>query len=110
MVSGYVFLCVTQVQKIRKALEKIGLEKEFQFMSMENLKVTKCWRVKDFKTQSSKCVRNAYLCVCVSGWFGGGVPGPGEESDFGVYSSKQPRLHRDGQKVQPGLCQKREGK
>lgn len=65
VVSGYVFLCVTQVQKIRKALEKIGLEKEFQFMSMENLKVTKCWRVKDFKTQSSKCVRNAYLCVCV---------------------------------------------
>lgn len=65
MVSGYVFLCVTQVQKIRKALEKIGLEKEFKFMSMENLKVTKCWRVKDFKTQSSKCVRNAYLCVCV---------------------------------------------
>lgn len=50
------------------------------------------------------------VCVCVSGWFGGGVPGPGEESDFGVYSSKQPRLHRDGQKVQPGLCQKREGK
>lgn len=51
-----------------------------------------------------------HICVCVSGWFSGGVPGPGEESDFGVYSSKQPRLHRDGQKVQPGLCQKREGK
>lgn len=106
MVSGYVFLCVTQVQKIRRALEKIGLEKEFQMMSMENLKVTKCWTVKDYKTQSSMCVRNAYSCVCVSGWFSGGVPGPGEESDLGVYSSKQRRLRRDRQKVQTGLCQK----
>lgn len=79
---------------------------------MENLKVTKCWTVKDYKTQSSKCVRNAYscVCVCVSGWFGGGVPGPGEESHLGVYSSKQPQLHRDRQGFQPGLCQKWEGK
>uniref|UniRef100_A0AAX7TVB1 RNA helicase n=1 Tax=Astatotilapia calliptera TaxID=8154 RepID=A0AAX7TVB1_ASTCA len=42
-----------QVQKIRKALEKIGLEKEFQFMSMENLKVGS---VEEFQGQERRVI------------------------------------------------------
>uniref|UniRef100_A0A669ER19 RNA helicase n=1 Tax=Oreochromis niloticus TaxID=8128 RepID=A0A669ER19_ORENI len=42
-----------QVQKIRRALEKIGLEKEFQFMSMENLKVGS---VEEFQGQERRVI------------------------------------------------------
>lgn len=42
-----------QVQKIRKALGKIGLEKEFQFMSMENLKVGS---VEEFQGQERRVI------------------------------------------------------
>ncbi|CAI5647581.1 unnamed protein product [Oreochromis niloticus] len=42
-----------QVQKIRRALEKIGLEKEFQFMRMENLKVGS---VEEFQGQERRVI------------------------------------------------------
>lgn len=53
--------------------------------------------------QRLKCI------YTVSGWFCGGVPRSGEESDHGVHSSEQPQLRRDWPTVQPRLCQEREG-
>lgn len=51
-----------------------------------------------------------HMCMCVTGWFSGGVSRPGEKSNLGVHSSKQLRLHGVWQKVQPGLCQEWESK
>lgn len=50
------------MQKIRRALEKIGKEKDFKFKDMNALKVTKYFMLKQ-NTQWELCL-NYYIHVC----------------------------------------------
>ena len=76
------------MQKIRKALEKVA--KDLKCRDMDDLKVTKhlilwtCTVKHTVEAEDPKCE-----FMCLSGWFSGGVPRSGEESDIGVYSSEQ---------------------
>lgn len=88
------------MQKIRKALEKIG--KEFKFKDMNALKVMKYFMLKHLK-HTVGALHVTYMSL--AGWFSGGVPRSGEVSHPGVYGAQQPQIHRDRPTVCSGLCQ-----
>lgn len=81
------FLCVTQVQEISKALQKVG--KNLKIDSMNKLKVGKI-----NVSHVPHSVKRWLICLCemfacAAGWYSGKLPRSGEEGDPTVHDMQQ---------------------